>query len=173
MKHSRPRNSRRGSIILEFALAGIAVLTILPATVKLCIGLWNYHTLAYAVHEAARYAASHGRGCITGTSSCGITVGNVTTNLATNAIGLSSSALSVTLTTDSGVSTVCAPITTCTSSTTRWPPTSNMDNLTGKKVIVSATYKFTAGVLMSWTGAGSMDYDTFFFPAQATATIIF
>jgi len=48
-----------------------------------------------------------------------------------------------------------------------------MDNLTGKKVIVSATYKFTAGALMAWTGAGSMDYNTFFFPAQATATIIF
>jgi Flp pilus assembly protein TadG len=173
MTKSRTNNGRRGSVILEFALAGIAVLTMLPATVKLCIGLWNYHTMAYAVHEAARYAASHGRGCITGTSSCGITVGNIMTNLKTNAIGLSASALSVKLTTDSGASTVCDPITACTSSTTRWPPTSNMDNLTGKKVTVTANYKFTAGVLMSWTGAGSMDYDTFFFPAQATATIIF
>jgi Flp pilus assembly protein TadG len=173
MTHSRSHRRRRGSVILEFALAGIAVLTMLPATVRLCIGMWNYHTMAYAVHEAARYAASHGRGCITGTSSCGITVGNIMTNLTTNGIGLSSSALTVTLTTDSGATTVCDPITVCTSSTTRWPPSSNMDNLTGKKVTVAATYKFTAGALVSWTGAGSMNYNTFFFPAQATATIIF
>jgi Flp pilus assembly protein TadG len=167
------RRARRGSVMVEFALAGVVILTVLPASVELCIGLWNYHTLAYAVHEAARYAASHGRGCITGTSSCGISVGNIMTKLTGSAIGLSSSALNVTLVTDSGASTVCNPITSCTGSTTRWPPSSNMDNMTGKKVVVSATYKFTAGAVMVWPGGGSMRFNTFTFPSMATQTIIF
>jgi len=48
-----------------------------------------------------------------------------------------------------------------------------MDNLTGKKVTVSASYTFTAGALLAWPGGGSLDFGTFVFPAQSTQTILF
>jgi hypothetical protein len=159
--------------MVEFALAGIVVLTFIPAVVQLSIGMWNYHTLAYAVHEGARYAGSHGRGCITGSSTCGINVAKMMTNIRANAVGLTPSALGVTLITDSGSSIACNPVTSCSSNSTLWPPTSNMDNLPGKKVTVSATYTFRVAALMIWPGAGSAHFGTFRFPAKSTETIIF
>jgi hypothetical protein len=172
MMPQKRRNSR-GSVMLEFTLAGIAAVTILITTVQLCIGMWNYHTIAYSVHEATRYAASHGRGCITGTSSCGITIADITSKLIADSIGVRSSALSVTLTTDSGASTTCNPVTSCSSNTTRWPPTSNMDNTTGKKVTVSASYTFTSAMLIFWPGTSAQRLGTFTLPASSTEAIVF
>ena len=38
--------------MVEFVFAGIAAATLMICTVQVSISMWNYHTLAYAVHEA-------------------------------------------------------------------------------------------------------------------------
>jgi Flp pilus assembly protein TadG len=136
----RTRASRRGSAMLEFALVATPTVVLLLATTQLCLDMWNYHTLAYSTHEATRYIAVHGRGCVTGTTQCSITVGNIATRLQSDSVGMDPSSLSFTLTTDSGAVTTCNPLSNCSSNSTRWPPTSNLDNITGKRVVVSASH---------------------------------
>jgi hypothetical protein len=159
--------------MLEFALAGIASITMLITTVQLSLGLWNYHTLAYAVHEATRFVVSHGRGCITGTNSCGITIGDIANRIIQDSIGVPAGSLNVTLTTDSGAVTNCNPITTCTSNATRWPPTINLDNTSGKKVTITATYTYRHSMLIMWAGSSGQKFSAFTFPATSTQTIVF
>jgi hypothetical protein len=167
------RQPRRGSVMVEFALAGVASLTMMISMVQLCIGLWHYHTLAYAVHECTRYVTVHGRGCLTGTTTCSITVGDIATRLSTDAIGLFPDDVNVTLTTDSGATTTCNPLSSCLANGTRWPPTSLLDNTTGKHVTVSANYLFRHSMFLLWPGAAAQQFGAFFFPAQSTQTILF
>jgi hypothetical protein len=159
--------------MLEFALAGVTSVILLINTVQLSLGMWNYHTLAYAVHEATRYASSHGRGCVTGTNSCGITVADIMRRIASNSIGLAAGALNVTLTTQSGAVTSCSPISTCSTNSTRWPPTSNFDNTTGKKITISASYTFRHSMLMMSLGSPAQQFGSFLFPASSTEPVVF
>ena len=41
--------------MVEFALAGTGTMLLFISTIQLSLGMWNYHTLAYGVHEATRY----------------------------------------------------------------------------------------------------------------------
>jgi hypothetical protein len=159
--------------MVEFSLAGIASITLLLTTIQLCIGLWNYHTLAYSVHEATRYVSTHGRGCVTATTPCSITVGDIVAKLATDSLGMPKATLNATLTTDSGDVTTCAPITACASNTTRWPPTSNLDNATGKRITITASHTFTHAMLLYWPGVFTQHFNSFVLPASSTETIVF
>ena len=159
--------------MLEFALAGVVAIGLILSTIQLCVGMWQYHTLAYAVHEATRRAAVHGRGCVTGTTLCPLTVANIVSGLATDGLGIPASSLNVTLTTDSGATTVCNPSTSCLVNTTRWPPSSNLDNAAGKHVTVSANFQFKPIVLLIWPGAFSGRFGSFQFVASSTETIVF
>jgi Flp pilus assembly protein TadG len=172
MRRNR-RNRQQGSVMVEFALAGTVAITMLITTVQLSIGLWHYHMLAYAVHEATRYASVHGRGCVTGTASCGITVGNIVARIKTDSVGMPDNALNVTLTTDSGAVTTCNPITSCSSNSTRWPPTSNLDNATGKRVVITASYTFNHNMVIIWPGSFTQHFSNFVLPASSTETIVF
>jgi Flp pilus assembly protein TadG len=167
------RRNQRGSVMVEFSLAGIAMITLLITTVQMCIGMWQYHTLAYAVHEATRYASVHGRGCVTGTTSCAITVGNIASEIRTAGKGLVPSQLNVTLSTDSGATTACNPITVCLNNSTRWPPTTNLDNVSGKRVSISATYRFRHTMLLMWPGSMTGKASALNLPASSTKLISF
>jgi hypothetical protein len=173
MMRSRGSNKQRGSVMIEFALAGTVGIVLMYMTIQMCIGLWRYHTLAYAVHEATRYAAAHGRGCVSGANNCGITVGDIATKIRRDSIGIPPSELNVTLTTDSGATTPCSPITTCTSNTSRWPPTSNLDNVTGKKVTIAATFFFKNMMFGLWPGQRVKKFASVTFPASSTETVVF
>ena len=172
MKKTNP-NKRRGAVLMEFTLAGVAAITSVIATVQLSIGLWHYHTLAYAVHEATRYVASHGRGCTTGTTSCSITIGNIASKFGSDMVGVPLDSLSVTLVTDSGAATTCNPLTVCSTNTTRWPPTSNLDNTAGKRVTITANCASVNSALGIWPGAGSQRFSPLSFSASSTTVILF
>jgi hypothetical protein len=159
--------------MLEFAFAGIATITLLFSTIQLSIGMWHYHTLAYAVHEATRRVSVHGRGCVTGTTLCPITIGDIVTGLAADSVGIPATAMNATLTTDSGATTICNPTSSCTNDMTRWPPSSNLDNATGKHVTITATYTFANSILIIWPGAFSNGLNALQFPASSTETIVF
>src|SRR5438552_17752803 len=77
---------QRGSVMVEFVLAGVASAVMLIATVQLAIGMWRYHTLAYAVHEGTRYVAVKGVGCTKIGYACSVTVADIATHLKTLAL---------------------------------------------------------------------------------------
>jgi hypothetical protein len=165
----------RGTALVEFTLAGLASVVLLISTFELSIGMWNYHTLAHAVHQCTRYLAVKGVGCTLNGNSCSVTVGTITQRFAAVGIGLPSSLVNVTLTADSGLSpaVVCAPVNTCFASLTVWPPATNSDNLVGKKVTISAQYQFRNVLLFFWPGQGAKSYGSYWLPASSTQTIVF
>ena len=167
------RRNQKGSVMLEFALAGVVSITALFSTVQMCLGMWHYHTLAYSVHETTRKVSVHGRGCVTGTTLCPITIATIVSNLATDSIGVPANSINVTFTTDSGAVTTCNPITACTNNSTRWPPSSNLDKATGKKFTITATYQYNSTMLSLWPGAVTQRLGAFVFPASSTETIVF
>ena len=73
----RDRRSRRGNSLLEFTLVCIPLMFVLISIVEISRYMWTYHTLAFAVKRAARFAIVHGKGCADASAACPATVGNV------------------------------------------------------------------------------------------------
>lgn len=154
-------------------MAGIPFLFLMVLTVQFAIAMWNYHTLAYAVNTGARYIALHGAGCSSNGNSCGVTVGTIASQIGTAAIGIQKTSYSVTLTSASGQTKTCNPLSSCLSDSTAWPPSTNSDNLAGKNVTVSARYVYPSTFVAFWPGAGSSRFGTVVLPASATQQILF
>jgi hypothetical protein len=167
------RKSSRGSAAIEFTLAGLASTILLISTFQLAIGMWNYHTLAYAVHDGTRYVAVKGKGCTQPGNNCSATVGNIAQRFAAVGIGVPSSQVLLTLTTDSGTSTPCSPLSSCFSDVTVWPPAANSDNQVGKRITISAKYRYQSALLFFWPGQASQNFGAVWLPASSTQTIVF
>ena len=169
----RTNKRERGNTLLEFTLAGIPVLLLVVATVELSLAMWTYHTIAETVNEAARYAAAHGQGCASNGNSCTVTVGTIASQIKATAVGISADKLNVTLTTASGQSQPCQPLSSCLTNTTVWPPSSNSDNVAGKNITISAQYAFSSGLAFLCPGSGSAKIGAINLPAQSTQQIVF
>ncbi len=167
------RKKEQGVALVEFSLAGIGTIFLLICTFHLSMGMWNYHVLANAVHDASRYLSVKGVDCTKPGNSCSVTVGDIAAKVESLAVGIPSGSLNLTLTTDSGAATTCSPVSSCESSTTVWPPASNSDNAVGKKITVAASYRFQSPLLFFWPGAGKQEFGTVWFPATSTQTILF
>jgi Flp pilus assembly protein TadG len=127
--------------MVEFAIVGPILLLATISMLQICLAMWNYESLAFAVREGARYAATKGQGCSYSGNSCATTVGNVANQIVNNGVGLISGNLNVTLGATSSTSVTCDPVTNCTSSSTAWPPsTGNTER--SSVLTVSATYPF-------------------------------
>lgn len=167
------RRGERGVAIVEFSMAGIGTIFLLICTFHLSFGMWNYHVIANTVHDTTRYLAVKGVNCTKPGNSCSVTIGTIATKIESLAIGVPSSGLNVTLTTDSGAVTTCSPITACEGNSTVWPPSSNSDNAIGKKITVTANYQFKSPLLFFWPGQNAQQFGTIYFPASSTQTIVF
>ena len=157
------RRGRTGSTLIEFTLVGIPLIFVLISTFEMARGMWNYQTLAYAVRAGSRYAAMHGKGCSGSGNSCGITVSNVAGAISTAAVGLPAANFNVVLSSATAASVTCAPLSSCNSNATAWPPTA--DNAPGLDIQISATYTFKSALAMLWPGAGKVSFGTFTFVA--------
>ena len=164
---------RRGSAMLEFTMAGIAAATMLITTVQVGLGMWNYHTLAYAVHETNRYIIVHGRDCGLGGNSCLITVANIASKLQSNAIGLVPANLSMTLTSNSGTVYTCNPLTSCSTDSTQWPPVNKFDNMAGNNSTIKASYSFNNALIILWFGKSGMRIGNMTLAASSKVPILF
>lgn len=169
----RTRQNQRGSIAVEFALAGVAAIFILVNSVQLAYGMWNYHTLAYATHETSRYLAVKGVGCTKPGNTCSVSVGTIAQKFKTLAIGLPEGQVILTLTTDSGAVTSCNPLSSCYSTATIWPPSSNSDNALTKKITVASQYQFKSALGFFWPGAHVQKFGQVWLPSTSQQTIIF
>lgn len=143
---------RRGSAILEFALVGIPLIFVLASVFTMSFAMWNYHTLARAIQEAARNAALRGNGCLVGGNSCSITVDGISHGIAATAIGLAPANLNVDLTSSSGT-VQCHPIASCYGNTSVWPPSDG--GSVGSPITVSGAYAFPGTAILFWPGVGS------------------
>jgi TadE-like protein len=148
----RNRRAERGSAMVEFVMAGIAAITLMISTVQLGLSMWNYHTLAYAVHETNRYVSTHGRNCGLGGNTCTITVGTIASKLHENGAGLPADSVKLTLTSNSGTVYTCNSISSCYADTTQWPPVSHLDNNAGNYNQLTASYTFNSAIVAIWYG---------------------
>jgi Flp pilus assembly protein TadG len=150
------RRRQRGVAIIEFAIAGVACVTLMICLVQMGIAMWNHHSLGYAVHETNRYVSTHGRSCLTGGNGCGIYVSDVVSKLESYAVGIPPSNINMTLTSASGNTVInCNPITVCSSgsyTSTQWPPTSNQDNWVGQYVKLTASTTLNSMIVALWYG---------------------
>lgn len=143
-------NGRKGASFLEFTLVGIGMIFFLISFVWMAIGMWTYQTLAYAVREGTRYAIVHGQDCKS-PNTCQVTIGDIVGVVKAAGPGLNPNNTTVTLTTDSGVSTS-GSITTLLSNTTKWPPST--DYAPGQNVTIKAVAPVPIFLMMFWPGAG-------------------
>ena len=167
------RKRQSGVAMVEFALAGVASIFLLICTFHLSMGMWNYHAIANAVHETTRYAAVKGINCSKPGQTCYATVGSVATKFKYYAIGIPADQVVLTLTSHSGATTPCSPLSSCLSDTTKWPPTANQDNYIGKNITVSAMYRFRSPLLFFWPGNGAVKFGEVWLPSSSTTKIIY
>jgi Flp pilus assembly protein TadG len=163
----RPRS--RGSTVLEFALVGVPMMFVFISIVEMSRAMWTYQTVAYAAKETNRYIATHGTHC-GGTNNCLLTVANVATAAQSYAVGLNPGVLNLTLTSPSQ-SYTCSPVTSCSSNSNQWPPTS--DNPVGTAIQLRIQYQFNSAMAMLWPGAGRTVFGTYNFGAYSKQRVVF
>lgn len=168
----RSRNKQRGSAMVEFVIAGIAGITLIITTVQMGIAMWNYHTLAEAVHETNRFIASHGRNCTVGGRNCGITVGDIATRLQSLAIGIPGSSINMTLTSTNSTQNY-NPVSSYTSDTTQWPPADNFDNSPGNYTTISAKITVPSVLIMLWYGMQGQSISSITMTSTSSVPIVF
>ena len=140
---SRGRKEERGTSTIEFVLAGVPLILVMVSIIEMALTMWTYETLAFAVREGARYAATKGQGCSYSGNSCGVTVANIAQKIAASGIGLAPGVLNVTITSAAGTIT-CNPLTSCYSNLTSFPPTSsNSENTLTNPITVTGSYPAT------------------------------
>jgi Flp pilus assembly protein TadG len=155
--------------MLEFTLVGIPLMFVLISTFEMARGMWNYHTIAYAVKEGTRYASVHGINCGT-PNSCTVTIGQITQKIVDAGIGLPTTQLRLTFTSQSGSISNTANL--LLSNATVWPPSPG--NVVGSSIQIDATYPFQSAISMFWPGAGTgINFGTVNFPASSRETIQF
>ena len=168
MKKSR---ARAGSTLVEFTLVGIPLIFVLISTFEMARGMWNYQTLAYAVRAGSRYAAVHGAGCSGSGNTCGVAVSDVANAISSAAVGLPAANFNIVLSSATAASVTCAPLSSCSSNATVWPPAA--DNAPGLDIRISGTYVFKSALAMLWPGGGKASFGTFTFVAYTRQPIQF
>jgi Flp pilus assembly protein TadG len=159
--------------MVEFSIAGIAVIALLISTVQIGIAMWNYHTLAYAVHETNRYISTHGRSCTTGGNNCVINVGDIANKLKSYAVGILDTNMSMTLTAQSGASYTCTTVSSCESDTTQWPPVAHGDNYVGYTSQITASETMNSMIVALWYGWSGQRIGTVTLRATSNVLIVF
>lgn len=161
---------RRGNATIEFTLVGIPLMFVLVSVFEMSRGMWTYHTLAYTLKEANRWAIVHGSDCYLSSNTCKKTLNDLATVIKNAGIGLDPAKLNVTLTAN-GTVTHCTPLTTCVGSTTSWPGTVAQP---GTDIVIAGTYPFRSAIAMFWPGAGSpMGFGVFDLPARSRDRVQF
>jgi Flp pilus assembly protein TadG len=149
------RKSRRGNTLIEFSLLGIPIMLTTISIVFVSIAMWQFHCLAYASETTASYASVHGATCAKNGNSCAITIANMATYFASQAIALPASQVSVNFTDGSGTKS-CNPLSSCSSNQTQFPLPSY--NSVGTDVTVTATYSLSNPIEAFWPGNGPHNF---------------
>ena len=154
--------------MLEFTLTAIPLLFVIISLGWMCMGMWQYHTLAEAVNATARSASVHGAGCAGQT--CATTVGETAQTLAAAAIGIPAGQMNVTLT--SAASTVtCNPLNSCNSSASAWPSLAGNTAVT-TNISIKATYQFSTPISIWSPTQGLEQFSAVTLAANSTQAVV-
>jgi len=142
----------RGACGLEFTLIGVPLIFILIGTFEMCRGMWQYHTLAYAVKEGSRYAVVHGQGCTIPPNTCSATISQIAQVIQTAGVGLPPDSLTLTFTPSHGVAVTCSlPSCVANYASGAWPGATA--DAPGEIIQISGVYEFHSGMAMFWPGS--------------------
>ncbi len=167
--------------MVEFAIVAIPIIFLTTSIMEMGLESWKFHSMVFAIDQAARYAAGHGRTCTKNGNTCTIQVKDVGYVITTQAPGLDTSKLNVTLITNS--STVsCTPLATCTTqncpagytctnNTSQFP--SSTDNGVGLDITIQATYKMYNPIPMLWFGSSASAGRDYTLGAKTRQTIVY
>ena len=171
------RKRQRGSTLVEFALTGIPLIFMWISIVQMGIGMWNYHTLHYALKAAGAYMTVHGTTCAA-PNTCSIQIKDAAQVLANNAIGLPRNAVQLTFTSvKSDHVTAAAPVIcqldACLTDATAWPPAGY--GTPGSDIEIKAEYLFHSALAMvaPGPGAGAVGFGAYWLPAYTHQMILF
>ena len=164
------RSNRRGFALVEFTIIAVPMIFLTISIIEAALAMWQYHSMAYAVDVATRMAVTHGRSCSQNGNSCTITLGTLTSYLASQATALDTSKLNATLYTHAATTT-CSPITNCTTSTAQFPNTT--DNAVNFDVKIVVTYPIANPMPLFWPGSQASPGSTFTLSATSRQRILF
>jgi Flp pilus assembly protein TadG len=169
---------RRGSAMLEFTVTGIPLMFAWISIMQMAIGMWQYHTLQYAVKTTGSYIAVHGSDCSSNGNSCSIEIENAATVLNNYLDGLPTSQVYVTFNAlESDHATVASSVTcwlnSCLTNTTAWPPSGY--NTPGTDIQVQAEYQFNSALSMfvPSPSGGTVKFGAAWLPGFTQQTIVF
>lgn len=135
------------------------------------IAMFEYESMANAVTVAARYAASHGATCSQNGNSCMIEIENVANAIAGNSWIISSSAMTVSFTDNSGTTT--CTLSTCQTNTSQFPSSTGGANTVGNPITIQVSHKITNPIPMYWPHDSNMDVTGYTLRATSTQVIQF
>lgn len=171
------RHSQRGSAVLEFAFTGIPLIFIWISVAQMALGMWNYHTMQYAMKTTGAYLMMHGSDyCVNNSGNC--TIGNIAQVFANNANGLPRASVYMTFTpvsgtdhTTAGTATSCW-LNSCLTNSTTWP-VSGYDT-PGQEFTIRAEYQYHSGAAMVAPGSGApVSFGPAWFPAFTHQVIVY
>lgn len=96
MRRLRARGNQRGSTLVEFSLAVVAILIVLFGIIDIGRALYAYNWLSDAARRATRYAMVRGTKCTGLLTACPATANDVQTYVTSLADGIDTSQLTVT-----------------------------------------------------------------------------
>lgn len=157
------RKKQTGSAMVEFTLTGVPLIFIWIGVVQMSLGMWNYHTLQYAIKQAGTYVSMHGLS--TGyckSNSC--RVEDAASVMAAYAVGMKASSINMTFTpvasdhSTQGTATTCT-LDNCQTNTTAFPNGN-------PEFEIKAEYQFKNGLAMVAPGSsGVVKFQNPWFPA--------
>jgi Flp pilus assembly protein TadG len=146
--------SRSGSVLFEFAVAGIPILLLIISVIEISRGMWTYSTLEFAVTEASRLVSVHAVDCGVH-NNCTVTVSNIAAQISGASQNLDSDLMNVTLSSalsagGSATTVVTCTLTSCGLNGNQFP--TSPASTAGSDVIVTATYPFQSPLTMFFPG---------------------
>jgi Flp pilus assembly protein TadG len=177
-KPTARRTNQRGSAILEFTLTGIPLMFMWISIMQMGIGMWQYHTMQYAVKVTGAYIAVHGSDCSATGNTCSIEIENAAQVLSNYLDGLPTASVYVTFSAlESDHVTVASSVScwlnSCLTNTTSWPPSSH--NTPGTDIQVQTEYRFNSALTMfvPAPSGGVVNFGPAWLPAFTQQTILF
>jgi len=172
----RRLKGQRGNSLVEFALVGIPLIFAWISTVQLALGMWQYHSLQYAVKAAGSFQTHRGANWVQ-QGNAAAQIKDAAQVLADNVPGVAPSKITVVFkainTLTSASQTVTCTLNNCLTNTTAWPPTNY--NSPGFDVEISASFLFNSGISMVAPGPGpsSVSFGSYQFPGYTKQFILF
>jgi Flp pilus assembly protein TadG len=179
------RAKRRGSAMLEFVLTGVPLIFVWLSIVQMSLGMWQYHTLQYAVKAAGAYASVHGSNCLLGTNSCEAHLSDTALVLANTAFAIPRKSITVTFTAwktaadaknHANPSKVSCRLDNCISQTAyqtmQWPP--NMyNNANNAEIAIRAEFLWKTSLAMITPAGSTSGAGAYWLPGYTHQTVLF